>query len=120
MKRVWRILCAPFRLVAWLGRRCLNLASKITGVEFAHGEMDGAGYEHYVAQYLYKNGYKKVIQTGKTGDMGVDLVAKNTGFLTLSSVNITPNPSPALPSRKRWLAWQCTAVSVPWWSPTAT
>ena len=43
MKRVWRILCAPFRLVAWLGRRCLNLASKITGVEFAHGEMDGAG-----------------------------------------------------------------------------
>ena len=59
MKRVWRILRAPFRLVAWLGRRCLNLASKITGVEFAHGEMDGAGYEHYVAQYLYKNGYKK-------------------------------------------------------------
>ena len=73
MKRVWRILRAPFRLVAWLGHRCLNLASKITGVEFAHGEMDGAGYEHYVAQYLYKNGYKKVIQTGKTGDMGVDL-----------------------------------------------
>ena len=80
MKRVWRILRAPFRLVAWLGRRCLNLASKITGVEFAHGEMDGAGYEHYVAQYLYKNGYKKVIQTGKTGDMGVDLVAKKHGI----------------------------------------
>ncbi len=80
MKRVWRILRAPFRLVAWLGRRCLNLAGKITGVEFAHGEMDGAGYEHYVAQYLYKNGYKKVIQTGKTGDMGVDLVAKKHGI----------------------------------------
>lgn len=79
MKRVWKLLSAPFRLLAWLGRGVRNLVGKAIGVEFAHKEMDGTGYERYVAQYLYKNGYKKVTQTGKTGDMGVDLVAKKHG-----------------------------------------
>lgn len=79
MRTVWKIVSAPFRLVAWLGRGFLNLVGKAIGVEFSRGEMDGAGYERYVAQYLYKNGYKKVTQTGKTGDMGVDLVAQKHG-----------------------------------------
>ena len=79
MRTVWKIVSAPFRLVAWLVRGLLNLVGKAIGVEFSQGEMDGAGYERYVAQYLYKNGYKKVTQTGKTGDMGVDLVAQKHG-----------------------------------------
>lgn len=80
MRILWKILSAPFRLVFWLCQTIFGLMGSAFGVKSGQKEMDGAGYERYVAQYLYQNGYKKVTQTGKTGDMGVDLVAKKHGI----------------------------------------
>lgn len=80
MKTVLKILSAPFRLVWWLLRSLFHLFGKVIGVAFVSGQWDGAAYEAYVARYLTKEGYRKVTQTGRSGDMGVDIVAKKHGI----------------------------------------
>lgn len=92
MSVLWRILSAPVRLVIWLCQKIFGWIGKALGLKGIHREMDGTEYERYVAQYLYKNGYKKVTQTGKTGDMGVDLVAKKHGISYAVQCKYYSNP----------------------------
>ena len=121
MKTVWRIVRAPFRLVAWLGRGCLNLAGKaIRRGVLPTGRWTEQGMSATWPSTCTRTATKRSPRPGKLGIWGWTWWPKNTGFLTLSSANITPNPSPAPPSRRRWPAWPCTAASEPWWSPTAT
>lgn len=80
MKKGFQIISAPFRLLWWLLRSLFRLFGRIIGVTFVTGQWDGAAYEEYVARYLTKEGYRKVTQTGRSGDMGVDIVAKKHGI----------------------------------------
>lgn len=41
--------------------------------------MNGYKYEHYVAKYLRKNGFKKVYVTKASGDYGADIIANKFG-----------------------------------------
>lgn len=80
MSWVGKALAAPFRLIWWLVKESLRLIGRVFGIRNPSGEMDGAAYEAYVAHYLTREGYRKVTQTGQSGDMGVDIVAKKHGI----------------------------------------
>jgi hypothetical protein len=66
-----------FSLLFWLVR----FVGRIAGVSWCQPVRTGEDYELFVAGYLRRQGFRKVEHTGRTGDLGVDLVAKK-GFRT--------------------------------------
>lgn len=69
------LLLLPFRLLFCL----LKLIEKAMGLGWQKRVTTGEEYEAFVQYYLERQGYSRICHTGRTGDLGVDLVARRGG-----------------------------------------
>lgn len=65
----------PFRLLGGL----LHLIQRAMGSGWQKRVTTGEEYEAFVQYYLERQGYRRICHTGRTGDSGVDLVARKGG-----------------------------------------
>ena len=63
------------RLLLFLLGRLFRLIACAMGLGWQFPVYTGEDYEHYVRFYLDRQGFTRIQHTGRTGDLGVDLVA---------------------------------------------